>query len=768
MILTLAAGVVAMGASAQSKLDAGSRARLRSEKTPVEFVKDGKNVTARARARKAASAEEATIRGFITVSDAEKGATALANAGASITGGRGTILLAEFPESALAEIEALEEVKAIRTERVVAAKLDKAREVSGINKIHSGLDLPQSYTGKGVICGIVDGGFDPNHINFLDENGVPRIGQFTYFRPTQSGNYIQETHDRDYIPRIDTESSETYHATHTTGIMAGGYRGKVQAAVAKNAFAGTVQEMDNPYYGVAYEADIAAAAGSMSDYHIALGVEDILNYAWAEQKPSVVNLSLGSNVGPHDGTSTICRYLDLVSEEDRVVFCVSAGNEGDLPIALNKTFTADDATLKTCIFPATYMTNYPNLRYTQIYIYSKDETPFEVQVLAVNKNRNGNVAWRGTLNTTEDGSYTGKYWVSGAEYMSAEDDIVDPQFAKWFKGYVGVVSERDADSQRSYAVIDCFCWDNSTGNASGNYIIGFQITGADGQRVDVFCDGAYNNLSSYGFDGFSNGMTDGTISDVACGHNYVVVGSYNTRDDWASLDEGIYGYQNSFPSGKISSFSSYGKLCDGREMPTVCAPGATIISSSNEYFLDEARATNAERQAMVEANGRKYSWHQSVGTSMSTPLVAGSIALWMEADPNLKYNDVLDIIKKTAVRDEAVEEHSVPVQWGAGKFDAYAGLKEVLRRAAAGIGNVSAEGDGERLTVASAGDRQFKATLNGTDDFNASLYTASGQLAGSYRSHGGEALIDAGSMPAGVYLLKAEGSAAKAVRILVK
>lgn len=764
IILTLAAGMT-LGASAEGKLDAGSRARLRGQKAPVEFVKDGKEAKARARARKAGA--ENTVRGFVSVTDPEAATAALTAAGASVTGGRGKVLMVEFPESALEAIEAIPEVKTIRAERPVAAKLDRAREVSGVDKIHSGLDLPQAYTGKGVICGIVDGGFDPNHINFLDEDGEPRIGQFTYFRPTQSGDYIQETHDRAYIPKIDTETSDTYHATHTTGIMAGGYRGTVKAAVAKNAFVAEVKEMANPYYGVAYEADIAAAAGSMSDYHIALGVEDILNYAWAENKPAVVNLSLGSNVGPHDGTSTICRYLDLVSEEDRVVFCVSAGNEGDLPIALNKTFSGEDNTLKSCLFPGTNMASYPNLRYAQIYVYSNDETPFEVQVIAVNKKRNGNVAWRGTLSGTEDGSLVSKYWMSSADYQESDADVVDPQFAKWFNGYIGIGSERDYDSQRSYAVIDCFCWDNTTGNAAGNYVIGFQITGPEGQRVDVFCDGAYNSFSSYGFDGFSDGMTDGTISDVACGNNYVVVGSYNTRDDWASLDGGIYGYQNSFPSGTISSFSSYGTLYDGRTKPTVCAPGATIISSSNEYYLTAARATDAERQAVVEGNGRKYSWHQSVGTSMSTPLVTGSIALWMEADPTLRYNDVLDIIKTTAVRDEAVDSHVTPVQWGAGKFDAYAGLKEVLRRAAAGIGNVSAAG-AERLTVASAGDRRFTATLNGSDDFTARLYTAAGALAGSYRSQGGEASIDANGLAAGVYLLKAEGTAAPAVRVLVK
>ncbi len=763
IIFTLAASLAA-GGFAQSKLDLGSRGLLRAGKAPVEFTKtsDGKTRVA----AKTAAAETPALRAFITVTDADRASKALAEAGASIAGGRGAIIMAEFPETSLPAIEAIPEVKSIRLERTLDAKLDRAREATGIDKIHSGLDLPQAYTGKGVVCGIVDGGFDPNHINFLDENGTPRIGQFTYFRPTQSGDYVQEVHGRDYIHNIDTESDDTYHGTHTTGIMAGGYRGNLSVAVAKNAFEAEVNEMANPYYGVAYDADIAAAAGSMSDYHIALGVEDILNYAYTAGKPSVVNLSLGSNVGPHDGSSTICQYLDAVSKEDRVVFCVSAGNEGDLPIALNKTFTADDNSVKTCLFPGTNMQGYPNLRYGQVYIYSNDSKPFEVQVIAVNKRRNGNVAWRGVLSGTTDGSTVSKYWVSSSEYQSADNDVIDPQFGKWFTGYIGIGSEIDPQNKRSYAVIDYMCWDNTTGNASGNYIIGFQITGEDGQRVDIFCDGVYNNFSGYGFEGFAEGSTDGTISDVACGHNYVVVGSYNTRDDWGSIDGGIYGYQNMFESGKISDFSSYGTLYDGRKLPTVCAPGAAIISSSNEYCLDAERAGDEVRQAVLEKNGRKYSWHQSVGTSMSTPLVAGTIALWMEADPSLNYEDVIDIIRTTAVKDEAVTSHDKPVQWGAGKFDAYAGLKEVLRRAAAGIGNIAADTD-SRLTVAAAGDRAFTATVNGCDSFSATLYSATGAVAGTYRAAAGEIRIDAAGLPAGVYFLKAD-AAAKAARILVK
>lgn len=742
---------------AQSKLDIGSRARLRQSKMPVEFI-GGKDTPARILAR--TTKAEPMLHAFITLADGAS-AEALTEAGATVHSFRGKMALAEFPESALEAIESLEEVVNIRLEQQVDAKMDRARAVSGIDKIHSGLDLPQAYTGKGVIVGSVDGGFDPNHINFKNSDGTNRIGQFTYYRPTQQGGYTEQIVPREGIWEIDTETAETFHGTHTLGIMAGSYRGNANVAVA-NGMKAEVQTLPNPYYGVAYDADIAVASGASTDYYIALGIETILTYAYDQgQKSSVVNLSLGSNVGPHDGTSTICQYMDLASVMDPVIFCVSAGNEGDLPIALHKTFTAEDNTISSILKPEVPMTNYQNVRYGATYIYSDSEEPFDVQIIVYNKMR-GAVAMRMPLEASSEGS--SKYWVSDNSFAESDVDIVSSQFARYFTGYAGIGAELDKESGRYMAVIDCMCWDNTVTNGVGNYILGFEITGKDGQRVDVYGDGIYNTFNSYDIAGFMDGMTDGSISDMACGHNYVVVGSYNTRQDWPSLDGEIYTYNSDFPYGKVTSFSSYGTLTDGRQLPTICAPGATIISSSNEYYLEAEQAGDFYRQASVKDNDRTYSWHQCAGTSMSSPLVAGSIALWLEAYPELNYEQVLDIIKKTAVVDDDVREGD-PVKWGAGKFDAYAGLKEVLALKNAGVSNVSATSD-NRLLISSYGDRRFGIHYEAAEGYTATLYSVSGMAAASAVATGHDATIDTTDLAAGVYIVSVPG--AQAQRILVK
>lgn len=766
--ILLLAAVIAPGIQAQSKMDISSRARLRAASHGIEFVNDAKG---NASLHRAPARKNASVDAFIFISD-ESAIDRLAEAGATVASVRGNMVMASVPVSAIDAVNDIEGVERISLSKPVKAKMDIVRQVTGIDKIHSGEGLDAPYTGKGVLAGIIDGGFDPNHVNFKNEDGTSRIKRFTYYRPTQTGEYAEEIHDADYIPNIDTETDDTFHGTHTLGIMAGGYRGKLTAARPdKTGFQSENVEIDNPYYGVAYDSDIALAAGANSDYHMAMGIETILDYAYNHDRmPVVINMSLGTNVGPHDGSSVICQYMDYVTDhgQDNVLFCLSAGNEGDLPIVLHKTATEDDMTLATCFYPATNIPGYNNPRAGTTFIYSDTSEPFDVQVVIINKSRN-KVAMRMPLAAVTE--TTSKYWVSSSSWASDESDEVSPQFARYFEGYVGIGAETDKENGRYYAVIDMTTWDNTSTNALGNYILGLEVVAKKaGQRIDVYGDGGFCNFSSYGLAGYEDGVTDGTISDIACGNTSIIVGSYNTRDDWACIDGGIYGYQGTFPAGKMTDFTSYGTLIDGRELPHVCAPGASIISSYNEYYADSngnPLLADNTRNAVYNDGTRKHSWFQCVGTSMASPVVAGSLVLWKQADPSIDYKTVLDIIKQTAVSDNDVMTSGNPVQWGAGKFDAYAGLKEVIRRRDAGVEGIVVD-KAQGLVINRSGDI-YTAFLEGVSDFTLSLHSATGALAGKYEATDGEASFDASHHAAGVYILSVDGhSDIPAKRILVK
>ena len=89
---------------------------------------------------------------------------------------RGNIAIVALPVSDVERISTLTCVYRMELPRRLFQKMDVVRAEIGVDKIHKGIELPQAYTGKGVVTGIVDGGIDPNHINFLKPDGSTRFG----------------------------------------------------------------------------------------------------------------------------------------------------------------------------------------------------------------------------------------------------------------------------------------------------------------------------------------------------------------------------------------------------------------------------------------------------------------------------------------------------------------------------------------------------------------------------------------------------------------
>jgi len=80
--------------------------------------------------------------------------------------------------------------------------------------------------------------------------------------------------------------------------------------------------------------------------------------------------------------------------------------------------------------------------------------------------------------------------------------------------------------------------------------------------------------------------------------------------------------------GNIAYFSSHGPTFDGRVKPDVCAMGVYTFGAIDD--------------------GVFYGWGS--GTSLATPLIAGGCALILQANPNLKPCDVLNILRSSGDR----------------------------------------------------------------------------------------------------------------------
>lgn len=178
--------------------------------------------------------------------------------------------------------------------------------------------LVRPYTGSGVVTGFCDTGFDPNHIAFLDADGNSRVRLLVAYDEPNGERTVVDTPEG--IASWTTDNVDEFHGTHVANIMAGGFR-------------------DGLYYGLAPDADIVATTSQLYDAGLLSACEDIVDYAKSVGKPAVINLSVGSYNGPHDGSSLFCRYMDMLAED--AIVCLSAGNEGQRNNTFRAAFTED-------------------------------------------------------------------------------------------------------------------------------------------------------------------------------------------------------------------------------------------------------------------------------------------------------------------------------------------------------------------------------------------------------------------------------------------
>ncbi|MGB9590421.1 MAG: S8 family serine peptidase, partial [Candidatus Hydrothermia bacterium] len=153
-------------------------------------------------------------------------------------------------------------------------------------------------TGRGVIAGLVDSGIDWDHPDFgpsTSESRIIRIWDQTLVptggeqSPPEFG-YGVEYDSLDVISGTPRSVDDMGHGTHVAGTMAGDGSGT-------NGL-----EASGRYAGLAPEAYIISVKTTWLDADVVDGVDYIFRRADAMGLPCVINLSLGSHYGPHDGT----------------------------------------------------------------------------------------------------------------------------------------------------------------------------------------------------------------------------------------------------------------------------------------------------------------------------------------------------------------------------------------------------------------------------------------------------------------------------------
>ena len=121
---------------------------------------------------------------FIAVND-DVSLTELRDAGLVITARYDGIITARVPNDMRpSAIRAFNGVEYATPAIQLVTYSDSARYYSRVDPVHEGIGLDMPYTGEGVIVGVIDCGFDFNHINLCDQDGNPSLSlwhDFTMF-----------------------------------------------------------------------------------------------------------------------------------------------------------------------------------------------------------------------------------------------------------------------------------------------------------------------------------------------------------------------------------------------------------------------------------------------------------------------------------------------------------------------------------------------------------------------------------------------------------
>ena len=629
----------AVSADAQSKLSASSR---------LELARN---------ARKLSATQQQTFQAFIEITDTCD-LQQLQSLGVQVQSRFGSLLTAGIPLSVLPQLQAVRSLQRIMLARPMTLCNDSARYLSRVDALHQATAATSAYTGKGVVVGVIDCGVDFNHINLCDSNGVSRVvraylpADSTGTAPIINGFALPGSayETPEAIAQLTTDCATLSHGSHTTGTAAGSYHG-------------------NAFYGVAPDATLVICAmpeSNLTDANIANSLNYIFHYADSVGLPAVVNMSIGSHDGAHDGTSLLCQVMDSLSGPGRVCV-VSAGNDGDKAIHAQSPYLTSGDIATLVLANSSHQSSVSN---GFVSLWSSNDTEHAMRLALVDKTT-GEVVQATPFYRYSDEMADTVYHMDLSEAFSADfgDDYVDFAFERVHKFHTALLITATHLPANVFAALQ-FAPDGDCELTAWGSALRF----ANFRPTDPL---------------WLAGDSDMSISDLATGDSTISVGAYYSR----SIAPVLSGYNPSLTTGvvlyNITGYSSYGPDANGVTRPDVVAPGTSLVSSYNRYntsVMENPRWINS----FVTIDDVRYAYGASTGTSMATPVVTGAVALWLQARPTLTPGEVREVLRLTSNRDDFVS-HGDTRRWGYGKLDAAAGLRYLLTGALRGDVNADME-----------------------------------------------------------------------------
>lgn len=596
------------------------------------------------------------ISTLIKVKDAGLAATELESIDARVGTKAGNIWTVQVPVMKMKELSRMKSLAYVQAdEPVIFPTMDSMRHKTNVDSAHAGYDLSLPYSGKNVVMGIIDFGFDYNHPAMWDTSGkeyrIKKVWELNAKgTPPKGYDYGHEITDAKTLRERQTDNPVQTHGTGVAGIASG------------SGFGDDYTEQH--YRGVAYASDMVFVGvrrdslekqwmhGGFSDFLD--GVNYIFEYAKSVRRPAVVNISWGSQSGPHDGTTLFNEACDNLSGEGRIIV-MSAGNDGTERLHLNKTFTLQDTVIKTFL-----AFNPDHYKRTWVDIWGDTAKTFCAMISL-------------TQNVTPE--YTTGYFCLDNKIQDA--NLITSTGDTCYVRFLNTISEFNDKPRMTISIF------NKTSLA-----VAVAVKGTDGS-IDVWNESYYygypyqysSEFISRNVNGYTNGNTASTVSDMGAAKSVLLVGAYASKINFTDINNIARSYSTYTSNNSLVPFSSRGPMADGRIKPDITAPGLTIataISSLDTAYTPAGTlSSQTVREVISPIDGKKYYYAEFSGTSASAPAASGIVALMLQANPYLTPQQAKDIIFETAIQD--ARTGNLPAEgnnnWGHGKINAYRAVK---------------------------------------------------------------------------------------------
>jgi subtilisin family serine protease len=489
-----------------------------------------------------------------------------------------------------------------------------------------------------VIIGIIDTGCDYLHRNFRDEegnsrilylwdqNGTPKTPSLPCGREydqTTLTQMIQANVNKSY-EGLDYQPEENAHGTHVMDIAAG--NGK---------------STGNP--GIAPEADLIFVHLSLptttqaeeeflgSSIRLYQAVKYIFDKAELEGKPAVVNISLASNGGPHDGTSLLEKMFDdlLEDQDGGKAIVIAAGNSN-----------LDGVHARGSIESATSSDFHWKIKQRA----SPDDSESWVQ-------RHEMEIWYESQDSLNLDIYYPKKKSDNPDNPDVEIEKLGTSkrgntLQESAAGKLFILVHHSFDKEANENHINIFIDDRFTGLKEGEiYDYRFQLTPSTTSQAVEY--NAWIERNNDYPSRFAKDEQEFTINSIGNAKLPIVVGAYDNEEAAKPILK--------------SSGSGPSRNSDAPNKPEISAPGVNIFAAGARHYGDE--------------DGKVLT-----GTSQAAPHVSGVIALMFATARDLNISQIRQILKDTA---DSVPPPDTPGtdprrQYGFGLINCLEALNKVL------------------------------------------------------------------------------------------